>query len=132
MEKLKIPEVICQYLNKMGVIKFIPEVWRDGCAMVSQTGRENIIRSYINGGEIIGIPIDIRIRCEGREISDRLWAMDVFRDIEKYIESTPLTIDSSEYSDLSLHAESVSYKSAVYDDGTEEYRTAYILKYYKK
>ncbi len=132
MEDFKIPEIICRYLSGMEGKTFIPEVWRDGCAMVSQSGGENVIRSYVNGGEIIAVPFEVSLRCDGQSIGDRLSAIDFFREIAEYIKAAPCTFVSEDICDLSVEAQSVASKSAIYEDGTEEYRAAYILKYYKK
>lgn len=126
MDEIKIPEMICGYLNGMGGdIPFIPETWREDSAAVWLTGGAERIREYIDGSAVIGIPFEIRVRCAGRAVSDRLDAVRFFTDIAEYIVKIPMDDGSAK-----IEITGGAAKSAVYDNGEEEYRAAYRLTKY--
>lgn len=127
MDEIKLPELICGYLNGMGgEVPFIPEVWRENCAVVWLTGGGEKLREYINGSYVMGIPFEIRIRCAGRSIGDRLDAVKFFADIAEYVKinSPPELVDGK------VEVTGGASKSAVYENGEEEYRASYRLSWF--
>lgn len=129
MDEIKIPELICGYLNGMGgSVEFVPEAWREGSAAVWLSGGAERLREYVDGSAVVGIPFEIRVRCAGRSVADRLDAVQFFADIAEYIKSKPITkLDGAK-----IEAMSGAAKSAVYENGEEEYRASYRLCRYCK
>ena len=131
MEKLP-----CEYLSGCGTV-VLPETWRDGTACVSLTGAQNIERVYVDGSYLANLPFDVRIRkprCADN-VADKLDAAAFFAALADYIHETPMPAPAEDWKVLPSSGQPFggSYaKSAVYDDGTEEYRAGYLLKYYIK
>lgn len=126
MDEIKIPEMICGYLNGMGGdIPFVPEAWRENSAAVWLTGGAERIREYVDGSAVVGVPFEIRVRCAGRSVADRLDAVQFFADIAEHIKTVAMEDDGAE-----LEVTGGASKSAVYDNGEEEYRAAYRLVRY--
>ncbi len=135
-EELRIPEMICEYLNGSGSV-FLPETWRDGAACVSMTGGHEIYREYVDGSYIAGMPFDIRVRTPRgthNSIADKLDVASFYAALAEYIRTTPLTPASDTLSDFKIlpMAGGTPYKSAVYDDGAEEYRAGYMCRFFVK
>lgn len=124
MDEIKIPELICGYLNSMGgEIPFVPESWREGSAAVWLTGGAKRIREYVDGSAVEAVPFEIRVRCAGKSVSDRLDAVQFFAEIAAYIKSVPM----ADTDNTKIEATGGAYKSAIYENGEEEYRAAYRL-----
>lgn len=134
MDEIKIPELICQYLNGMGGdIPFVPEAWREGAAAVWLTGGGERIREYVDGSSVVGVPFDIRVRCVGRSVGDRLDAVGFFRAVAEYMRRTPMTeLTDNSLPDARIEVVSGASKSAVFENGEEEYRAAYRLRWFDK
>ncbi len=121
MDENRIPEFLCGYFNAGGLgMIFVPETWRESCASLWITGG-GTEKTYVDGSRIMAVPFEIRIRCDGRTIADRLEAVSFFAAVSRYIDggSADITVTSG------------ASKSAVYDNGEEEYRGAYVLRYYQ-
>lgn len=121
MDENRIPEFLCGYFNDMQTgTTFVPETWREGCASLWITGG-GTEKTYVDGSRIMAVPFEIRIRCVGRTVGDRLEATAFFGALNRYIENggADITVTSG------------AYKSAVYDNGEEEYRGSYVLRYYR-
>jgi len=121
MDENRIPEFLCSYFNagEPG-ISLVPETWREGCASLWITGGSTA-RTYVDGSKIAALPFEIRIRCRGRTVNDRLEAVAFFTEIRKIIDAgwADITVTSG------------ASKSAIYENGEEEYRASYVLKYYQ-
>ena len=121
MDESRIPEFLCGYFNDGDLgMTFVPETWREGCASLWITGG-GTEKVYVDGSRIMALPFEIRIRCGGRTIGDRLEATAFFAGLKNYIEG----------GEAEITVTSGAYKSAIYDNGEEEYRGAYVLRYYK-
>lgn len=127
-------KILCDYLSGCGTV-FLPETWRDGAACVSLTGGQDVYRTYVDGSYLAGIPFDVRIRkpkC-ANNVADKLDAAAFFAALEEYIHDTPMTVEGWRVLPASGKPFGGAYsKSAVYEDGTEEYRAGYLLKFYIK
>lgn len=125
---------LCDYLGGIGCV-FLPETWRDGAACVSMTGGQSINRAYVDGSYRTRIPFDVRIRkvrC-ANSVSDKLEIAAFFARLTDYIADTPFPDDGWRVLPSAGKPKSCAYsKSAVYDDGTEEYRAGYVLEIYMK
>ncbi len=127
MDEIRLPELLCDYFNGIdGEVTFIPEVWRENCATIWLIGGGERLREYIDGSYIMGIPFEIRVRCAGRSVSDRLDAVKLFSDISGYIKETSL----SSLVDGKVEIMNGASKSAVYENGEEEYRASYRLSWF--
>ena len=121
MDENRIPEFLCGYFNAGHPgAELVPETWRDGCASLWLTGG-GADTVYVDGSRRMAIPFEIRIRCHGRTVNDRLDAIAFFTNLG--------TIIASGQADIAVT--SGAYKSAVYENGEEEYRASYVLKYHK-
>jgi hypothetical protein len=126
MNETRLPAAICEYLDGSDCgIRFVPEVWRDGFASVWLTGGGKSVREYVDGSSIAAVPFEIRLRIEGESIADRLDAVAIFAKIDEYAKIVPVGEEAY------VKQTSGAVKSAVYDDGSEEYRAAYELRYLK-
>lgn len=133
MDEIKIPVLLCDYLNRMpsrGGVSFIPEVWRDGDATVRLTGGVSAAREYIDGSKIMAREFEIRVRCSHESIERRLRAVDLFAEIDAYVRKTSVMSGEDEIG--SVIPTGGSFKSAVYENGDEEYRAAYSFRYFTK
>jgi len=121
MDENRIPEFLCGYLSA-GIpgVTFVPETWREGCASLWITGG-GVEKTYVDGSRIMAVPFEIRIRCDGRTVGDRLDAAAFFAAVSDYIDTGngDITVTSG------------ASKSAIYDNGEEEYRASYVLRYFK-
>lgn len=127
-------KILCDYLCGCGTV-FLPETWRDGAACVSLTGGQNVYRTYVDGSYLAGIPFDVRIRKEkcADNVADKLDAAEFYAALAEYIHNTPMAVEGWRVLPSSGKPFGGAYaKSAVYDDGTEEFRTGYLLKFYIK
>lgn len=121
MDENRIPEFLCGYLNAGDPgVPLIPETWREDCASLWITGGSTE-KTYVDGSGIEAVPFEIRIRCRGRTVNDRLDAVAFFTGISEIIAAgqEDITVTSG------------ASKSAVYENGEEEYRASYVLRYYK-
>ncbi len=127
-------KILCDYLSGCGEV-FLPETWRDGAVCVSLTGGQDVYRTYVDGSYLAGIPFDVRIRkpkCADN-VADKLDAAAFYAALAEYIHSTPMPVEGWRVLPSSGKPFGGAYsKSAVYDDGTEEYRAGYLLKFYIK
>ena len=121
MDENRIPEFLCEYFNDSDPgAEIVPETWREGCASLWLTGG-GTEKTYVDCSKIAAIPFEIRIRCRGRTVSDRLEALSFFTVIGGIIASgqADITVTSG------------ASKSAIYENGEEEYRASYMLRYHK-
>lgn len=127
-------KILCDYLSGCGEV-FLPETWRDGAVCVSLTGGQDVYRTYVDGSYLAGIPFDVRIRkpkCADN-VADKLDAAAFYAALAEYIHDTPMPVEGWRVLPSSGKSFGGAYsKSAVYDDGTEEYRAGYLLKFYIK
>lgn len=133
MEEIRIPVLLCDFLNRMperGDISFVPEVWREGDAAVWLTGAASAAREYIDGSCVMTVGFEIRLRCSKESVAKRLDAIDFFSSVERYVLANPVTSGGSEIG--SIVPSGGSFKSAVYENGDEEYRAAYSFGYFRK
>lgn len=133
MNEIRIPVLLCEHLNRMpdrGDISFVPEVWREGEAGVWLTGAIGSSSKYIDGSGIMAVGFEVRLRCSHESIGKRLDAIDFFSSIEEYVQISPVT--SGEKVIGNIIPTGGSFKSAVYENGDEEYRAAYSFRYFKK
>ncbi|MGN1346531.1 MAG: hypothetical protein ACI4V1_07075 [Eubacteriales bacterium] len=135
-EKRTVPELLCAYLNGSGSV-FLPETWRDGAACVSLTGGYTVYREYVDGSYLAGLPFDVRIRtprASSASPAAKLDAAAFYAALAEYIRAVPMTEEDGERTDLRVlpTAGGTYHKAAVCDDGTEEYRAGYLLKFYGK
>ena len=130
MEELKIPEALCAYLNASGVAEFVPEVWREGAASVRLTGGVGAQSIYVDGSRLMSVPFEVRLRCPGRAIADRLTAVEIFRRLGSYVRTTPMPIGNGQFAEI--RETGGASKSAVYENGEEEYRCGYVMRFFRE
>ena len=133
MDDIRIPVLLCEYLNGMptrGSVDFVPEVWREGEAAVWLTGGVAADREYIDGSAVMSVPFEIRLRCGCSSVAERLDAIAFFSAVEDYALSVPVTVSGEEYG--RVIPKGGTFKSAIYENGDEEYRAAYSFRYFKK
>ncbi len=128
-EKL-IPEIICDCLSGIGGVTFVPEAWRDGCASVFLTGGVSC-RRYFDGSATESVPFEVRVRAAGRSLADRLSAVRLFANIDGLIDARGSCFECEEIADIEIKAAGGVRKSAVYENGSEEYAAPYIFEYYR-
>lgn len=125
-------KILCDYLSGCGEV-FLPETWRDGAVCVSLTGGQDVYRTYVDGSYLAGIPFDVRIRkpkCADN-VADKLDAAAFYAALAEYIHDTPMPVEGWRVLPSSGKPFGGGYaKSAVYDDGTEEFRAGYLLEFY--
>ncbi len=125
-------KILCDYLSGCGTV-FLPETWRDGAVCVSLTGGQDVYRTYVDGSYLAGIPFDVRIRkpkCADN-VADKLDAAAFYAALAEYIHDTPMPVEGWRVLPSSGKPFGGAYaKSAVYDDGTEEFRAGYLLEFY--
>ncbi len=125
-------KILCDYLSGCGEV-FLPETWRDGAVCVSLTGGQDVYRTYVDGSYLAGIPFDVRIRkpkCADN-VADKLDAAAFYAALAEYIHDTPMPVEGWRVLPSSGKPFGGAYsKSAVYDDGTEEFRAGYLLEFY--
>lgn len=125
MDENRIPEFLCGFFNDGDLgVTFVPEAWRDGCASLRLAGGGSE-KSYVDGSKIVSVPFEVRIRCDGRTIGDRLAVIALYGSISGLIDN------ASPGNDWEISVTSGASKSAIYDSGEEEYRGAYVLRYKK-
>lgn len=133
MNEIRIPVLLCEYLNAMpsrGGIGFVPEVWREGEAAVWLTGGVSAVREYVDGSAVMSVPFEIRVRCGCSSVAERLDAIAFFSLIENYVRSVPVTTEGEEIGKVT--STGGTFKSAIYENGDEEYRAAYTFRYFRK
>lgn len=125
MNELSVPALICEYLSdsKLGV--FVPEVRRDGCAAVFLEASPPEIKTYIDGSYIESVPFEICVQCAGEGAGERLGAVSFFESVDRYAADNPVNTEKYGICDAMIKRTSGISKSAVFDNGTEEYRAAY-------
>lgn len=115
-ESETLSELLCGFFAEAAEIPFVPEVWREGAASVRLTGAAYSVRDYVDGSGVTEVPFEIRVRCDGAAIRSRLDALALFASLADYARAhVPAE-------GVRVKPTSGGAKSAVYDDGTEEYR----------
>ncbi len=124
---------LCEYLGGSGTV-FLPETERDGTASVSFTGGGELLRTYVDGSYLMAIPFDVRIRRRraSNDVSAKLDACRYFERLNEYVGSSPMGEGLEVLPTLGRAFGGTYSKSAIYEDGTEEFRAGYILKIYIK
>ena len=130
MEELKIPEALSAYLNRSGIAEFVPEVWRQGAASVRLTGGAREQSVYVDGSRLMSVSFEVRLRCPGEAVKDRLSAVEVFRRLGYYVRTTPMSLGSGNTAEI--RESGGASKSAVYENGEEEYRCGYVMTFFRK
>ena len=123
MTKIKLPEDIISFFGKRG-ISLTAEAWRSPGeensavkqAVLSLDGSRNTLREYIDGTKIIEAGFEVRLRVRADSLKDRLDAAEFFRKV-----SSAVSDNASESSGMT--------KSAIYENGDEEFRASYKIKY---
>lgn len=129
MTKIKLPEDIVSFFGERG-IKLTAEAWRDPReensavkqAVLSLDGSKNTVREYIDGTKIIEAGFEVRLRVRADSLKDRLDAAEFFRKI-----SSAVSDKTSEK--FTLSESSGMTKSAIYENGDEEFRASYKITY---
>ncbi len=112
--------VIAEILAGLGV-NVVPEGWRDGCGSLWLSGALNLVKEYVDGSGVIEVPFELRLRVSGRAVSDRLKAAEYFRCAALAMRDYPA-------GDCEFRVVSGAVKSAIYENGEEEYRAAYVMR----
>ncbi|MBE6541063.1 MAG: hypothetical protein E7672_01285 [Ruminococcaceae bacterium] len=133
IEEEKIPSLICGFLDPIcedgDVVRgFLPETWRDGFASLRMTGGPDTVRSYVDGSGIIALTFEIRVRCEGEDVGDRLDVLEFYKKIADHVRGNMINLGGREGK---IVVRSNASKSAVFSSGEEEYRAAYVLRYFR-
>ena len=123
-------EALCLYLSAAGAGKCVPETAREGAATVRLTGSVSSESVYVDGSRRVSVPFEIRVRAAGRDIASSLAGLGAFDAIGAYIRSHPLRLPDGRQAEV--RAASGAYRSAVYEDGSEEYRAAYRLIFFEE
>jgi len=131
MEEITIPALLASYLNESECgVTFVPEAWREGKGTLWLTGGVTDVREYVNGSVMRSVPFEVRIRCESDTVKKRLDVITVFAVLDEYIRSTPVPISENEVGEVKPSGGAA--KSAIYENGDEEYRAAFLFRYLKK
>jgi len=120
--------LLCDALTASLGEEFIPETWRDGCVSVFLMGGGGIARSYVNGGAIMELPLEIKMRSVMRCEVDRLRVLDKFAKIAGAAENGISLGKGIEYARLCAKGSPV--KTQTHENGSEEYTAPFVLKYY--
>lgn len=134
MEEDRIPALVCGFLNQIVTAEdpiegFLPETWRDGWAALWMVGGPDVIRDYVDGSQVIGLTFDIRVRCIGRDVGDRLDVLGFYKKIADHVRKNKFPLEGH---DCRIVVKTNASKSAVFDSGEEEYRASYVLRYFRK
>ena len=129
MTKIKLPEDIISFFGKRG-ISLTAEAWRSPGeensavkqAVLSLDGSKNTLREYIDGSKIIEAGFEVRLRVRADSLKDRLDAAEFFRKV-----SSAVSDNAGE--SFTLSESSSMTKSAIYENGDEEFRASYKIKY---
>lgn len=129
MTKIKLPEDIISFFGKRG-ISLTAEAWRSPGeensavkqAVLSLDGSRNTLREYIDGSKIIEAGFEIRLRVRADSLKDRLDAAEFFRKVS-------LAVSDNAGENFTLNESSGMTKSAIYENGDEEFRASYKIKY---
>lgn len=131
MDEYSIPVLLCEYLNSMEEdTPFVPETWREGAATVMLSGGDSAVREYVDGSSVVSVPFEVHLRCSHTSIKCRLDAVEFFSRIASFVRETPVVLDGVALGEVS--AVGGTFKSAVYENGEEEYRASYSFRYLKK
>lgn len=125
MDENRIPEFLCDLIGGGNPgVPIVPETWRESAASLWLTGG-GIEKTYVDGSCLMAVPFEIRLRCHGRTVDDRLDALTFFSTVGNIIASSQTS------SRADIRVLSGASKSAIYENGEEEYRASYVLRYYK-
>ncbi|MCR4905706.1 MAG: hypothetical protein K6A33_06455 [Clostridiales bacterium] len=132
MEVLTFPAQLADWLAESGTLPFVPETWREGAAVVRLTGSMTAARTYVDGSRRLAVPFEVRVRCHGRAVSDRLGAVEFYRTLGWFVRTHLMPVfpprdPSGEWIMGEITEAGGPAKSAVYENGDEEYRAAYVL-----
>ena len=128
-KKVKLPEDIISFFDEHG-ISLTAEAWRSPGeensavkqAVLSLDGSRNTLREYIDGSKIIEAGFEVRLRVRADSLKDRLDAAEFFRKV-----SSAVSDNAGE--SFTLSESSGMTKSAIYENGDEEFRASYKIKY---
>lgn len=129
MTKIKLPEDIISFFGKRG-ISLTAEAWRSPGeensavkqAVLSLDGSRNTLREYIDGSKIIEAGFEVRLRVRADSLKDRLDAAEFFRKVSS-------AVSDKTNEKFTLSESSGMTKSAIYENGDEEFRASYKIKY---
>ena len=129
MTKIKLPEDIISFFGKRG-ISLTAEAWRSPGeensavkqAVLSLDGSRNTLREYIDGTKIIEAGFEVRLRVRADSLKDRLDAAEFFRKVSS-------AVSDKTNEKFTLSESSGMTKSAIYENGDEEFRASYKIKY---
>ncbi len=117
-----LPEFLCDYFTEHG-IPVVPEAWRDGYGSLWLTGSLSVVREYVDGGRVIDVPFEIRLRIRGDSVRSRLDALEYFAELGEAVKACPR---GEAYS---LRILSGASKSAIFESGEEEYRGSFAIRF---
>ena len=132
MEEDNIPTALAAYLNQAALITVVPEAWREDCASLWLAGTAETIREYVDGSAIAVVPFEVRVRCAGVSVKNRLDAVALLSRLTAYVRRNPPESAVLPLTDAKVVAASGPSKSTVYDDGTEEYRASFVLRFFRE
>ncbi len=87
-------------------------------ALISLVGTKNTVRVYIDGTSLAEYGFEVRLRVRADSVRDRLDAMSFFERVNE-------AVKACREDDFSLEISSGVSKSAIYENGDEEYRASY-------
>ncbi len=111
-------ETLCRFFGEAGGLPCVPETWRNGAACLRLTGSAYPVREYVDGSAVNAVPFEVRLRCEGGDVSQKLAVLAWFDGLADYVKN------HAPADGIRVRTASGASKSAVYDDGSEEYRMA--------
>ena len=91
-------------------------------AVLSLDGSRNTLREYIDGSKIIEAGFEVRLRVRADSLKDRLDAAEFFRKVSS-------AVSDKTNEKFTLSESSGMTKSAIYENGDEEFRASYKIKY---
>ena len=129
MTKVKLPEDIVSFFGERG-ISLTAEAWRSPGeensavkqAALSLDGSKSTLRAYIDGTKIVEAGFEVRLRVRADSLKDRLDAAEFFRKVSS-------AVSGYAGESFTLSESSGMTKSAIYENGDEEFRASYKIKY---
>ena len=118
---------LCSALTEILGRECIPETWRDGCISVFLAGGGGGVRSYVHGGGIVALPLEIKMRSVMRCEADRLRVLDVLSEIADAADEG-ISLGGVKYA--RLRPSGSVRKTKTHENASEEYTAPCVLEYY--
>ena len=128
MNESQIINMLTEYFCSMGC-DVAPETWRVNCGSLWMSGGGGEVKRYIDGSSLAEVPFEIRLRTPARSIKDRINVYGYYDAVRDGIRAEPLLEGYGAYSAGEVRCVSGASKSAVYENGEEEYRAAYVFRF---